>query len=88
MSAQDPIGSTAPPEQPVNPTHLGGEGLYESEAGTSKTPYPADPSLKAPQDSQGSFWDFARRNHVPAVLAVGGFVWLLVALARRSTERW
>jgi hypothetical protein len=94
MSAQDPMGSSVPPEQPVNPTHFGGEGLYESEAGTSGTAGTsapdngADPSVKSPQDSQSPLWDFAKRNHVPAVLAVGGVVWLLVSLVRRSTERW
>jgi hypothetical protein len=30
---------------------------------------------------QGSVWDFARRNHVPALLAVGGIVWLLTAFS-------
>jgi hypothetical protein len=33
-------------------------------------------------------WEFAKRNHVPALLAVGGIVWLIGALVRRSTERW
>ena len=88
MSAQDPIGSTVPPERPVNPTHFGGDGLYESAAATSDIPDAgAAPSLKTPQGAQGSFWEFAKRNHMPAVLAVGGIVWLLVSLVRRSTER-
>jgi hypothetical protein len=88
MSAQDPIGSTVPPEHPVNPTHFGGDGLYEPAADTSDSPDTgADPSSNTPQGAQSSFWQFAKRNHVPAVLAVGGLVWLLASLVRRSTER-
>jgi hypothetical protein len=72
MSAQDPIAATVPPERPVNPTHFGGDGLY-------------DPSMKTAQGAQSSFWELAKRSHMPAVLAVGGIVWLLVSLVRRST---
>jgi hypothetical protein len=91
MSAQDPIGSSATAERPKNPTHFGGDGLYESAA---ESPDRSDggpgASLRALSERRAAdgFWDFAKRNHVPAVLAVGGFVWLLVALVRRSTERW
>ena len=88
MSAQDPIGSTIPPEHPVNPTHFGGDGLYVPAADTSGSPGTgADPSSNTAQNAQSSFWQFAKRNHVPAVLAVGGFVWLLASLVRRSTGR-
>jgi hypothetical protein len=94
MSSQDPIGSAVPPERPANPTHFGGDGLYEPEAETSKSVNSAeDASLKTKsqereQGSESSFWELARRNHVPALLAIGGVVWLLVSLVRRSTERW
>jgi hypothetical protein len=110
MSAEDPIGSAVPPERPKDPTHFGGEGLYESKAETPETPGSGVDSLKVPlsehveggtteslaaeqgaqreQDAQNSMWEFAKRNHVPALLAVGGIVWLIGALVRRSTERW
>jgi len=88
MSAQDPIGSPVPPEPQVNPTHFGGDGLYEPGAGTSDSPDTgAGPSSKVPRGSQSSFWEFAKRKHVPTVLAIGGVVWLLASLIRRSTER-
>jgi hypothetical protein len=83
MSAQDPLGSTVPPERPVNPTHFGGDGLYEADAQDAG----AGSSQMSSQRSQSALWDFARRNHVPTVLAVGGFVWLLASLVRRSTGR-
>ncbi|HET9448204.1 MAG TPA: hypothetical protein VFO35_18195 [Steroidobacteraceae bacterium] len=91
MSAQDPIGSSATAERPTNPTHFGGDGLYEAQSESSGRPDGEDASANAPRSQQRSadaFWEFARRRHVPAVLAVGGLVWLLVALVRRSTERW
>jgi hypothetical protein len=99
MSAQDPIGSTVPPEHPVNPTHFGGDGLYEpaadkpdipgtgADASSNPDTGAADPSSNTPRSAQSSFWEFAKRNHVPAVLAVGGIVWLLASVVRRATER-
>lgn len=78
MSAQDPIGSTVPPEGPTNPTHFGGNGLYEPNAATPN----------AGEGSQSPVWNLAKRYHVPTLLTVGGIVWLLTALVRRSTERW
>jgi hypothetical protein len=99
MSSQDPIGSTVPPERPTNPTHFGGDGLYEPKPDTSDI---ADTAFKVPlsehldgatmgslegeQHAEGSLWDFAKRNHVPALVAIGGIVWLLASLVRRSTE--
>lgn len=81
------MGSSATPERPTNPTHFGGAGLYEPQ---DRRDDRDDASVNAvtAQRSAGAFWEFARRNHVPAVLAVGGFVWLLVSLVRRSTQRW
>jgi hypothetical protein len=93
MSTQDPLGSTVPPERPVNPTHFGGDGLYEPESAPADGPEAnaqdsgADSSLEGSQGAQSALWEFAKRNHVPAVLAVGGFVWLLASLVRRSTGR-
>jgi hypothetical protein len=101
MSSQDPIGSV-PPERPREPTHFGGAGLYEPLADTQKTADRADdPSLKVPLGDQvdgrtkdalqerspkDSIWEFARRKHVPALLAAGGVVWLLGVLIRRATR--
>ena len=48
MSSQDPFGSTTP-ERPTNPTHFGGEGLYESQSQTAETSDSSnDSSLKVP----------------------------------------
>ena len=123
MSAQNPSDPALSEVRPRNPTHSGGEGLYEPAAASpdnvstgADATLGTDASLKAPlsehvdsqtkrslegeqgsQSSQGSAssqgtqtspWEFARRNHVPTLLAIGGFVWLLVALVRRTTERW
>jgi hypothetical protein len=101
MSTQDPMGSAVPPERPKDPTHFGGEGLYESKAETAEGGQ--ESSLKVPlgehvqsatreslagdQSAQGSVWEFAKRNHVPTLLAVGGIAWLIGALVRRSTGR-
>ena len=101
MSSQDPFGSAVPPERPKNPTHFGADGLYEKadapesgEDASLRVPLAehlggeTKESLEGEQGSQGSTWELAKRYHVPAVLAVGGVVWLLTALVRRSTERW
>jgi len=103
MSAQDPIGSSVPPERPKNPTHFGGEGLYDADTQRSDgSAMAGDASLRVPlgeqvdsatkdslQGAQGtsgrSVWEFAKRNHVPALLAAGGIVWLIVTLLRRSS---
>jgi hypothetical protein len=102
MSSQDPIGSV-PPERPRDPTHFGGEGLYEPLADTDKSADRGDDSslkvalgeqldapmtdaLGAARSRKDSMWDFARRKHVPALLAAGGVVWLLGVLIRRATR--
>jgi len=79
MSSQDPLDSSIPPERPKDPTHFGGEGLYATQTDTS--PAPSDE-----RGSTASAWDFARRNHVPALIAVGGIALLLTALIRRATR--
>jgi hypothetical protein len=86
MSAQDPIDSAVPPERPKDPTHFGGEGLYESQPEPPETP--ASEADSSEQGAGDSVWEFARRYHVPTVLAVGGIVLLIASLVRRSTERW
>ena len=100
MSSQDPLGSTVPPERPTNPTHFGGEGLYDSkpdpaaEANDASLKVPlgeqmddaARESLVSEQTDPRSLWDFARRNHLLTLLAVGGLVWLLRRLLGRSTK--
>jgi hypothetical protein len=86
MSSQDPLNSPATPDRPTNPTHFGGDGLYGPDAERSDTSAPHRELREL--RSADAFWGFAKRNHVPALLAVGGLVWLLVALVRRSTERW
>ena len=101
MSSQNPFGSTVPPERPANPTHFGGEGLYESKPDTAETRDDGNSSSEnaspdehvnsATQESvaggligERSFWDFAKRNHLVALVAVGGIVWMLRLLLRRS----
>ena len=101
MSSQDPIGSAVPPERPKNPTHFGADGLYEKadapktgESASLRVPLTehldsqTKESLEGEQGSQGSKWEAAKRYHVPTLLAVGGIVWLLIALVRRATDRW
>jgi hypothetical protein len=94
MSSQDSSGSTVPAERPTNPTHFGGEGLYEPEA--DKPRGGEDPSLKVPlsehlsstaQESLQSLEAPAKRYNLLTWAAVGGVVWLLIALLRRSTGR-
>jgi hypothetical protein len=75
MSSQNPFGSTVPPERPTNPTHFGGEGLYES---ATQEP------LAGGQVGERSVWDFAKRNHLVTLAAVGGLVWMIRLLLRRS----
>jgi hypothetical protein len=43
-------------------------------------------SIAGEQDAPGSLWSFAKRNHVPALLAIGGIAWLLTSLIRRATR--
>jgi hypothetical protein len=99
MSTQDPFGSAVPPERPRDPTHFGGEGLYDNEnEGSLKVPLDEQLDSATKQSLGGetdersgrsqsdAVWDFARRNHVPAVLAVGGVAVLLGMLIRRSTR--
>jgi hypothetical protein len=101
MSSQNPLDSNIPPERPKDPTHFGGEGLYGPQADASATA--DDDTLKVPLSEhlgsaeQGlahgnrrpddSAWAFAKRNHVPALLAIGGIAWLLAALIRRATRQ-
>jgi hypothetical protein len=104
MSSQNPFGSTVPPERPANPTHFGGEGLYESKPDTAETwddgngsaenASPDEHVNSAAQESRAggpigerSFWDFAKRNHLVTFVAVGGIVWMLRVLLRRSMGR-
>jgi hypothetical protein len=101
MSSQNPFGSTVPPERPTNPTHFGGEGLYESKPdtaetlddgnGSSENALPDEHVNSATQEpvpggliGERSFWDFAKRNHLVTLVAVGGIVWMLRLLLRRS----
>jgi hypothetical protein len=77
MSSQNPFGSTVPPERPTNPTHFGGEGLYESKPDTQE-------SLAGGQIAERPFWDFAKRNHLVTLAAVGAVVWMVRLLLRRS----
>lgn len=65
------------------PTHFGGDGLYDT---TEEKSTPGVPAVLE-QDPQRSVWEFARRNHVPALLAIGGLAVLLTALVRRSMGR-
>lgn len=71
MSSQDPIGSAREDSSLKVPL---GEQVDE----------PTQAALQ--QSTRDSIWDFARRKHVPALLAAGGVVWLLGVLIRRSTR--
>jgi hypothetical protein len=101
MSSQNPFGSTVPPERPTNPTHFGGEGLYESKPDSAEAwddgngssvnasrdehvNTATEKSLAGGQTGEHSLWDFARRNHLVTLAAVGGIVWMLRLLIRRS----
>jgi hypothetical protein len=82
-----------PPERPHNPTHLGGEGLYEStgmEQESSLKVRLGDhldsvtrESMQMAQRSSSSALDFVRSNPIPVLLALGGLVWLLASRRRR-----
>lgn len=76
MSSQDPIGSTVPSERPT-------EVPLSEHLNETKTKSP-----EGEQGSESSLWQLAKRTHVPTLLAIGGIVWLLASLVRRSTERW
>jgi hypothetical protein len=83
-----------PPERPHNPTHFGGEGLYESSGVEEESSLKVQlgdqldeitrRSLQATQRSAGSMLDVVRSNPIPVLLAVGGLVWLLASRNRRS----
>ena len=84
-----------PPDRPHNPTHFGGEGLYEStgmEQESSLKVRLGDHldsvtrgSLQRAQRSGTSTLDFIRSNPIPVLLAVGGLAWLLASRRRRSS---
>ena len=84
-----------PPDRPHNPTHFGGEGLYEStgmEQESSLKVRLGDHldsvtrgSLQMAQRSSTSTLDFIRSNPIPVLLAVGGLAWLLASRRRRSS---
>lgn len=59
-----------------NPTHFGGEGLYET---------PGNPVSPGAARRASRTVDFVKRNPEP-LLAIGGLAWLLVKLVRRSTQ--
>ena len=83
-----------PPDRPDNPTHFGGEGLYEStgmEQESSLKVRLGDHldsvtrgSLQMAQRSSTSTLDFIRSNPIPVLLAVGGLAWLLASRRSRS----
>ena len=99
MSSEDQIDSTVLPERPTDPTHFGGNDLCEPKPGSTGVAEaaanpPKEPvegvtkgSLQRAQHGEGSLWNFAKRNHLPTLIAVGGIIWLLASLVRRSTER-
>jgi hypothetical protein len=76
MSTENPLGSNVPPERPVNPSHFGGAGLYDSD-----DPLQTVTTTQPTQDQQDS-----KRSLVPALLAIGGVAWLLTVLVRRATQ--
>ena len=87
--------SSNPPEteRPRNPTHFGGEGLYESPGGDEASSMRVrlgdhlDGTTRRELLSEhpgDAALDFARRNRLPLLVAAGGIAALLFALTRRS----
>ncbi len=86
--------TSIPPERQGNPTHFGGEGLYEStgtEEATSLKVRLGDHldsmtqgSLQVARRSTGPMVDVLKQNPLAVALAVAGFVWLLTSQRRRS----
>jgi hypothetical protein len=85
--------SSNPPEteRPRNPTHFGGEGLYESPSDDASSLRVSlgdrlDSSTRREllAERSDAALDFARRNWVPLLIAAGGIGLLIGALARRS----
>jgi len=72
----EPSSNSRNTARPHNPTHFGGEGLYEM---------PDDRVSPGATQRATAAFDFVKRNPLP-LLAVGGLVWLLVKLVRRSTQ--
>jgi len=88
--------SSNPPEteRPRNPTHFGGEGLYESQGEDDASSMRVSLGDHLDSATRGellaeradSALDFARRNWLPLLIAVGGIGLLVGALTRRSTR--
>jgi hypothetical protein len=87
--------SANPPEteRPHNPTHFGGDGLYESAGnddsgslGVTLGDQLDSATRRALLNERGASTrdDYARRNRLPLLLVAGGIAALLVALTRRS----
>jgi hypothetical protein len=84
-----------PPDRPHDPTHFGGEGLYESTGMEQESSLKVrlgdhldsitQESMQMAQRSSNSTMDFIRSNPIPVLLAVGGLVWLLASRRRDST---
>ena len=65
--------------RPHNPTHFGGDGLYDQSRVAA-----GGRSSRAERPAASTF-DFVKRNPLP-LLAVGGLAWLLITLIRKSTQ--
>ena len=83
-------------ERPQNPTHFGGEGLYDESAVQEAEPLKAPlgeqidqatrQSIQAVNRTGQTLWNTVRRNPIPVALALGGLAYLFVSMARRSTR--
>lgn len=84
-------------DRPHNPTHFGGEGLYESTGMEEESSLKVRlgeqldsatrRSLQMAQSSTNSAVEFVRRNPVPVVLAIAGVALLVAAMSwRRSAH--
>jgi hypothetical protein len=81
-------------ERPRNPTHFGGDGLYDAPYTEEANPLKLslsdhlDASTRSllSEHSASSTLSVARRNRLPMLFALGGIVWLLVSLTRRSVR--
>jgi hypothetical protein len=84
------------PEHPHNPTHFGGNGLYDSSGVEQVAPLKEElreqldsasrQSLESLQRSTNSILDYVRRNPMRVAIGVAGVAALLAAWSRRRTR--
>jgi hypothetical protein len=70
--------TSIPPDRPRNPTHFGGDGLYDKSGVEEATRL---------EHSMSSLLGKVRRNPLPIALALVGLAWMMVSTARRADRR-